>query len=153
MSEVVVHRRNRKLAVFRELLEGLLGKDIVNTISCMVKQMTVRVQKNSIPEDHSIALSSRSEGNIHVVISRKDEYLWSGFLPAEDQGCIKYNTGHDLVIIITRNGPTGFYMRSHVSGDDESLYEGFSDIPPQHLKKGVRTMYSVDRFDLYFRTF
>ncbi len=147
MTAVVVRRRDRKLAVFRELLEERLGKDTVDAISHMVKQMTVRIQQATIREDHSIALSSHTEGNIRLIISRRGECLWSGFLPAEDMGNIKYNTGHDLVIVITRDGPNGFYMLSR-GEEDEPFYAGWSDIAPQYLEKGESRQYEVDGFDL-----
>lgn len=140
MTTVVVHRRNMKLTAFRELLEERLGKDVINIISRMVEKMTVRIQQATIPEDHSVALSSLDAGNIHVRIfepyficqEEKPNCLWSGFLPAEDRGHIKYNTGHDCVIVVIRDGPRGYLVQVLEDGDTSDI-EGWATIPPQYL--------------------
>ena len=156
MTAVVVHRRNMKLAAFRELLEERLGKDVIGIISRMVEKMTVRIQQATIPEDHSVALSSLDAGNIHVrifepfLIRQEPKCLWSGFLPAEDRGHIKYNTGHDCVIVVIRDGPRGYLVQVLDDGDPSDI-EGWATIPPQYLFQGDTRRRTVSGFSLYMR--
>ena len=158
MTAVVVHRRNMKLAAFRELLEERLGKDVIDTISRMVEKMTVRIQQATIPEDHSVALSSLDAGNIYVRIFEpiivaeglQPKCLWSGFLPAEDRGHIKYNTGHDCVIVVIRDGPRGYLVQVLDDGDPSDI-EGWATIPPQYLFQGDTRRRTVSGFSLYMR--
>ena len=158
MSNVVVHCRNMKLATFKELLEERLGRDIIDTISRMVEKMTVRVQQATIQEDHSIALSSLNAGNIHarifepIIVAEglNPKCLWSGFLPAEDRGHIKYNTGHNCVIVVIRDGPNGYLVQA-LNDDDLSDDEGWATVPPQYLFRGDYRRHSVSGFRLRIR--
>ncbi len=140
MSTLVVARRNRKLAAFRDAVEELLGRDIVEEISRLVVVMTVQVHPEPLLEDHSIALSAsitRRE-SIHVGLFRaadtlfgtRPRYLWGGFLPAGERSHVLYTTGHGFVISVARLGKlvtvTARSQEGPIFEGDVETYEVFN---------------------------
>jgi len=115
-SGVVIARRDRKLAAFRDAVQGRLGTDIVEIISRLVTTtgMTVRVQQEPLLEDHSLVLSAPITGreNFHIGLFRttdtlfgtRPRFIWGGFIPAGEQAHVLYTTGHGFAISITRMG-------------------------------------------------
>ena len=118
MTALVTSRKNRKLATLKRTMESHLGADVVHTIFTMASTVTVRVQREPVQEDHSVALSGPQGRHIMVsLFETGPKLLWMGFLPDGPGGSITYTTGHDFFIRVERLNGAGM-MRVHVESDE-----------------------------------
>lgn len=140
MSSFILARRDRKLAAFRDAVQGRLGADIVEIINRLVSTMTVRVQPEPLLEDHSLALSAPITGreNFHIGLFRttdtlfgtRPRFVWGGFIPAGEQAHVLYTTGHGFAISITRVGRemvTVSAKRSQGANNNNYFFDGDED--------------------------
>ncbi len=127
MTALVTSRKNRKLATLKRTMESLLGADVVHTIFTMASTVTVRVQREPVQEDHSVALSGPQGRHIMVsLFETGPKLLWGGFLPDGPGGSITYTTGHDFFIRVERLNGAGTMSVQADDGTDEDTGFSFS---------------------------
>ena len=103
MTTLITARQNSKFAAFREIMKDRLGHDITDTICKMAATVTIRVQREPVQIEHSVALSG-PQGR-HMMVSLFEtgpRFLWGGFLPDGPGASINYTTGHGFCIDVER---------------------------------------------------
>ena len=120
MTTLITARQNSKFAAFREIMKDHLGHDIVDTICKMAATVTIRVQREPVQIEHSVALSG-PQGR-HVMVSLFEtgpRFLWGGFLPDGPGASINYTTGHGFCIDVERLVHMGMMMHVEMRFDDK----------------------------------
>ena len=126
MTALVTSRKNRKLATLKRTMESHLGADVVHTIFTMASTETVRVQREPVQEDHSVALSGPQGRHIMVsLFETGPRLLWMGFLPDGPGGSITYTTGHGFFILVERLDGVGMMLVQGSDGTDTGFYFSF----------------------------